>query len=139
MNVRPTGISIIAIAMIILGIYSFIWAMLAFGVGGLSTIFGSIFTLSPQVSSNLWSGFVGMAAGLVQLATGIGLLGMKSWSWYLAFIGVGLSIIQGLMGLFSGSFLCSAIGMIIPVIIAIYLLKPEIRELFGIGDSGKSV
>ena len=138
MKARPTGITLIAAAFLILGILSFIWSLLVFGFGGLSSLFGSIFTLSPQLSSNLWAGFVGMAAGAVQIATGIGLLQMKSWSWYLAFIAIGLNIISGLFGLFSGGLLacfCGTIGLIIPLAIAIYLLRQEIRDLFGIGTT----
>ena len=140
MKARPTGITLIAAVFLFLGILSFIWSLLVFGFGGLSSLFGSIFTLSPQLSSNLWAGFVGMAAGAVQIATGIGLLQMKSWSWYLAFIAIGLNIISGLFGLFSGgllSCLCATIGLIIPVAIAVYLLRPEIRDLFEIGAPPK--
>jgi hypothetical protein len=136
MKARPTGITILAIIFIALGLISFLWSLLVFGFGGVSSLFGSIFTLSPQVSSNLWSGFVGMIGGAVQLATGIGLLGTKTWSWYLAFIAIGLNIVLGLLGLFSGgllSFFCAAIGLIIPVAIAVYLLRPEIRNLFRVG------
>jgi hypothetical protein len=138
MKVRPTGITLLAWVFILLGILSFIWSLIVFGVGGIGSLFGSIFTLSPQLSSNLWAGFVGMAGGAVQLATGIGLLQVKSWAWYLAFLAIGLNVIQGLLGLFSGGILaclCGTIGLIIPVAIAVYLLRPEIRNLFGIGST----
>lgn len=137
MKVRPTGISLIATAFILLGLFSFIWSLLVFGFGGLSSLFGSIFTLSPQISGSLWAGLLGMVSGVVQLATGIGLLQMKTWSWYLAFIAIGLNVIQGFFGLFSGglmSFICAAIGLIIPAAIAIYLIKPQIRDLFEVGS-----
>jgi hypothetical protein len=137
MKVRPLGITLLAIVFIALGFISFLWSLLVFGFGGLSSLFGSVFTLSPQLSSSLWSGFVGMLAGAVQLATGIGLLGIKRWGWYLAFLAIGLNIILGVLGLFSGGMLaclCGTVGLIIPVAIAIYLLRPEIRNLFGIGS-----
>ena len=138
MKVRPTGITLLAWVFIALGILSFLWGLLVFGVGGIGSLFGSIFTLSPQLSSNLWAGFVGMIGAAVQLATGIGLLRIKSWAWYLAFVAIGLNVIQGLFGLFSGGILacfCGTIGLIIPVAIAVYLLRPEIRNLFGIGTT----
>jgi len=72
------------------------------------------------------------------LVTGIGLLQMKSWAWYLAFIAIGLNVIQGLFGLFGGglvSFFCAGIGLIIPIGLAIYLLRGEIRALFGVGTT----
>jgi hypothetical protein len=137
MKVRPLGITLLAIVFIALGLISFLWSLLVFGFGGLSSLFGSVFTLSPQLSSSLWSGFVGMLGGAVQLATGIGLLGMKRWGWYLAFLAIGLNVVLGVLGLFSGGMLaclCGTVGLIIPVAIAIYLLRPEIRNLFGIGS-----
>jgi hypothetical protein len=138
MKGRPTGITLLAWVFIVLGILSFLWGLIVFGVGGVGSLFSSIFTLSPQLSSNLWAGFVGMAGAVVQLATGIGLLQVKSWAWYLAFLAIGLNVIQGLLGLFSGGILaclCGTIGLIIPVAIAVYLLRPEIRDLFGIGTT----
>ena len=134
MKVRPMGITILAVIFILLGIYSFLWSMLQFGFGGFQSM-TAIFGFSVGGSANLWAGFLGMLTGGVQLVTGIGLLQMKSWAWYLAFIGIGLSILQGVMGLFDGSFICGAISLIIPVGIAIYLLRQEIRDLFGIGTS----
>jgi hypothetical protein len=138
MKARPTGITLLGWIFIILGLISFLWSLLVFGVGGIGSLFGSIFTLSPQLSSNLWAGFLGMAGAAVQLATGFGLLQVKSWGWYLAFLAIGLNVIQGLLGLFSGGILacfCGTIGLIIPVAIAVYLIRPEIRDLFGIGTT----
>jgi hypothetical protein len=136
MKARPTGISLLAIVFIALGFISFLWSLLVFGFGGLSSLFGSVFTLSPQLSSSLWSGFVGMLGGAVQLATGFGLWTLKRWGWYLAFLAIGLNVILGVLGLFSGGILaclCGTVGLIIPVAIAVYLLSPNIRDLFGIG------
>ena len=136
MKTRPTGISILGIIFIALGTVSFIWSLLVFGMGGLSSLFGSVFTLSPQISGNVWAGSLGMVTAAVQFATGVGLLQIRSWAWYLAFIAVGLSIVQGLFGLFSGgliSCLCAAIGLIIPVAIAVYLMRTDIRALFDVG------
>ena len=138
MKARPTGISILGFIFIALGTVSFIWSLLVFGMGGVSSLFGSIFTLSPQMSGNVWAGILGMATAAVQFATGVGLLRIKTWAWYLAFIAVGLSVVQGLFGLFNGgliSCLCAAIGLIIPVAIAVYLLRADIRALFDIGSS----
>ncbi len=136
MRARPTGITLIATVFLILGVASFTWSMIIFGMGGISSLFGSLFSLSPQISGNVWAGLLGMLTAGVQIATGFGLLRINSWAWYLAFIAVGLSVIQGLFGLFSGGLfacLCAAIGLAIPVAVAVYMLRPDIRELFQIG------
>jgi len=136
MKVRPTGITLIGILYLILGGLSFLWSLLVFGVGGISSLFTTLFTFSPTVSSSFTSGAVGMLAAAVQLAAAIGLLRLRSWGWYLAVIGVGLSVIQGLLGMFSGgimTFFCAFAGILIPAAILIYLLQPDIRSLFNIG------
>jgi hypothetical protein len=64
-----------------------------------------------------------------------GLLGTRRWAWYLALVGVGLSVLQGIVGLFSGgvfAFMCAGLGLVIPVIILIYLLQGRIQQVFGI-------
>ncbi len=142
MNQRPTGITILALIFMALGTLSFIWSLVVFGFGGISSLFGTLFTLSPQVSGNLWGGLLGMAAAAVQFAAGAGLLGMKSWGWYLALLGVGLSFVQGLLGMFSGgllTLLCGCVGILIPGAILVYLLQPRIRALFGIGAPPKGM
>ncbi|MFN2141191.1 MAG: hypothetical protein ACK2U5_11960 [Candidatus Promineifilaceae bacterium] len=136
MKVRPTGITLIGILYLVLGGLSFLWSLLVFGVGGVSSIFTTLFTFSPTVSSSFTSGALGMLAGAVQLAAAIGLLRLRSWGWYLAVLGVGLSVLQGLLGLFSGgifTFVCTFAGILIPAAILIYLLQPDIRDLFNIG------
>lgn len=138
MNKRPTGITLIAIVYIILGFLSLLWSGLIFGVGGLGSLFGSVFgadAIAAAGSSGAWNGFVGIFAAIVQLAVGFGLFAMKRWAWYLALVGVGISVLQGVLGLFSGGvfvFLCGILGLLIPAAILAYLLSPNIRGLFGI-------
>ena len=89
-------------------------------------------------SAGAWSGFLGILGAVVQFAVAIGLLSMKRWAWFLAMIGVGLSVLQGIAGLFSGgpmAFMCGVLGLIVPVAVLIYLLTSKIRRAFGV-DAG---
>ena len=77
---RPTGITIIAIVYIVLGVLSLLWSGLVFGLGGLSSFFAGLLgadSVSALGSSSAWSGFVGIRAAVVQIAVAIGLLSMK--------------------------------------------------------------
>ena len=136
---RPTGITIIAIVYIVLAILSLLWSGLVFGVGGLSSLVGGLFgaeSVAAFGASTGWAGFVGIITAVVQLAVAFGLLAMKKWAWILALIGVALTVIQGVVGLFAGGvfgFMCGGLGLIIPVIILIYLLRPSIRSAFDMG------
>jgi len=138
---RPTGITIIAIVYIVLAILSLLWSGLVFGVGGLSSLFGGLVGAENVAAfgvSSGWGGFLGIITAGVQLIVAIGLLSMKKWAWILALIGVGLTVVQGVIGLFAGGpfgFMCGGLALIIPVIILIYLLRPTIRGAFDVGTT----
>jgi hypothetical protein len=139
MKTRPTGVAVIALFFILLGVFSLVWSGLVFGVGGLTSAVSGLFgaeSINAAASSGMWSGFLGIFAAIVQIAVGIGLLGMKTWSWYLAVIAIGLSVIQGLVGMFGGgtfALLCGALWLLIPVGVLVYLARGSMRELFGVG------
>ena len=138
MKERPVGVSVIAVAYIILAILSLLWSGLVFGVGGLSSLFGGLFGAESVAAfgvSSGWSGFVGIITAIVQFVVAFGLLTMKKWAWGLALVGVALTAGQGLGGILGGgpfAFMCGILGLAIPVGILIYLLRPGIRQTFGI-------
>ena len=140
MKTRTTGVAVIALIFILLGVFSLVWSGLVFGIGGLTSAVSGIFgadAVNTAASSGMWSGFLGIFAAIVQIAVGVGLLGMKTWSWYLAVIAIGLSVVQGLVGMFSGgtfALLCGALWLLIPVGVLIYLARGSMRERFGIGS-----
>ncbi len=137
MKERPIGIGILAVLYIILAILSLLWSLMVFGVGGLSSLFGGLFGLEDIAAfgaSSGWSGFVGIVTAVIQFVVAFGLLAMKKWAWALALIGVGLTVIQGVIGVFSGglfAFMCGILGLAIPIGILIYLLLPGTRRAFG--------
>ena len=139
MEERPVGISIIAVAYILLAIFSLVWSGIVFGVGGLTSLFGGLFgadSVAAFGASSGWSGFVGILAAIVQFVIAFGLLAMKKWAWFLALAGVVLTVVEGFVGVFSGGpfgFMCGILGLMIPVIILVYLLLNSTRQAFGIG------
>jgi hypothetical protein len=139
MKERPVGISIIAVAYILLAIFSLVWSGIVFGVGGLTSLFGGLFgaeSVAAWGASSGWAGFVGIFAAAVQFVIAFGLLAMKRWAWFLALIGVAITVIQGIIGVFSGgpfAFMCGILGLLIPIGILVYLLLSSTRQAFGIG------
>jgi hypothetical protein len=139
MKERPIGISILAVAYILLAIFSLLWSGIVFGVGGLTTLFGGLFgaeSVAALGASSGWSGFVGIIAAIVQFVIAFGLLAMKKWAWFLALIGVVITVIEGFIGVFSGGpfgFMCGILGLMIPVLILVYLLLSSTRQAFGVG------
>ena len=140
MEKRPTGISILAVAYIILAILSLLWSGLVFGVGGLTSLFGGLFgadAVSAFGVSSGWSGFVGIVVAIVQFVIAFGLLAMKRWAWVLALAGVVLTVVEGIIGILTGgafAFMCGILGLMIPVVILVYLLLPGTRQAFGVGE-----
>jgi len=139
MKERPIGVSILAVAYIILAILSLLWSGLVFGVGGLTSLFGGLFgadSIAAFGISSGWTGFVGIVVASVQFVVAFGLLAMKKWAWVLALVGVVLTVVEGAIGMFTGGpfgFMCGSLGLLIPVLILIYLLLPGTRQVFGVG------
>jgi len=135
---RPTGITIIAIIFLILGTLSLLWSGIVFGFGGLRTLFGGIFSADQMAAAGTagaWYGFLGMITAVVQIVTGFGLLSMKKWAWILSLAAIGLSVLQGISGMFTGgpfSLMCGMLGLLIPVMVLVYLLLPGVRSSFEV-------
>ena len=138
MNNRPPGITLLAAAYILLGTISLIWSGLVFGTSGLISLFGGLFgaeQISALGASGSWTGFLGIVAAIFEVIVAFGLLGMKRWAWYLAVIGVGVAVLQGVLGLFSGGvfgMLCGILWLAIPILILVYLLNAGTRRVFAV-------
>jgi len=137
MTERPAGVTLIAILFIGLGILSLLWSGLIFGVGGLSSLFGGLFNaenIAAFGTSSTWAGFLGILAAALQIVAGFGLLSLKKWAWILALVSIAVTIVQGLVGMFSSGlfvFLCGVFGLLIPIGMLIYLLRRDTRSLFA--------
>lgn len=134
---RPAGVSLIAVIFIALGILSLLWSGLVFGVGGLSALFASVFNAENIASfstSSTWAGFLGILAAALQIVAGFGLLALKKWAWILALVSIAVTIVEGLVVMFSNGLfvlLCGVFGLMIPIAMLIYLLRRDTRLVFG--------
>ena len=108
---RPTVVTILGVLNIVGGVMALaVAAFLAFGGfaagkegGALLAAFGAVYGV----------------IGIVQTATGVGLLGLKPWARVVQIV---LAVI-GLLGI--------PCGTIISILILIYMLKPEVKLLFS--------
>jgi hypothetical protein len=141
MRERPAGITVVATVFFAIGIFSLLWGGLVLGIGGLSALFGSLFNAERMTSfgnTSAWSGYLGILSAIVQIAVGVGMVGMQKWSWYLGLAAVVLTILTGIVGIFLGgtfAFICGSLGLVVPILILIYLLRRGVRTAFGIGAS----
>lgn len=121
---RPFGITVIAILALIGGLFGLCWPILIFmGSALLGPVFGTIGAVA---------GIFLIVGPALQLIFAYGALNLRSWAWYLGLISTGITVIGVVINLFNGASFWSAIwGSIVPVIIFIYLLTPNVRRAFG--------
>ena len=134
---RPAGITILAIVFLILALLSLAWSTLVFGFGATTSVFGAIFgdqAMTAVGGSQTVNGILGIVGAVIDLIVAFGLFALKRWAWLLALLGVAITFITGIMGLFSGgliAFCCGVLGLIVPGAIIYYLLQPDVRRVFG--------
>lgn len=136
---RPTGVTVIAVLVIIGGIL-----LLLAGIGGV--VVGSLFISSQIIGLGfVIIGAIILAVGIGYLVVSYGLLKGKRWSWtitvVLLFIGIAIDVASIIIfGYFAinmdtSSFLTtnsgSIAGIIISVIILYYLYRPHVKSYFG--------
>ena len=135
---RPTGVTVIAILIIIGGIL-----LLLAGIGGVAV--GSLFISSQIIGLGfVIIGAIILAVGIGYLVVSYGLLKGKRWAWtitvVLLFIGIAINVVSIIFGSFAinmdtSSFLTtnsgSIVGIIISVIILYYLYRPHVKSYFG--------
>lgn len=122
---RPTGVTIIAALYIISALILIIEGLaLAFLVTGILGLGGGL---------GLAAGLPVIIIGIIDLIIAWGLLSLKRWARIVAIIFAILSLISGLMGLFSPSLITlvmSLVTVIVNILILWYLFKPEVKSAF---------
>ncbi len=135
---RPTGVTVIAVLVIIGGIL-----LLLAGIGGVAV--GSLFISSQIIGLGfVIIGAIILAVGIGYLVVSYGLLKGKRWSWtitvVLLFIGIAIDVASIIFGSFAinmdtSNFLVTnsgnIAGIIISVIILYYLYRPHVKSYFG--------
>jgi drug/metabolite transporter (DMT)-like permease len=135
---RPTGVTIIAILIIIGGIL-----LLLAGIGGVAV--GSLFISSQIIGLGfVIIGAIILAVGIGYLVVSYGLLKGKRWAWtitvVLLFIAIAINVASIIFGSFAinmdtSTFLTvnsdNIASIIISVIILYYLYRPHVKSYFG--------
>ena len=126
-----------AVIYILLGVLSLFWSLLVFGVGAATGLTGSIVGAENMAAfgrSNFWGGIIGVAGAMVNLIIAYGLFNLKRWAWALALVGLAITVVTGVLGLSGGGFFaicCGILGLLVPAGVLYYLLRPDVRRVFG--------
>ncbi|MCS6845922.1 MAG: DUF2127 domain-containing protein [Caldilineales bacterium] len=127
---------VLVIVYIVLSLLSLVWSLLVFGFGGLGALFGTIFgaeNMAMQGTNRALSGTLGLITAVLHLVVAYGLWNLKRWAWLLAVVALGVYVLTGIIGMFSGGFwalCCGFAGLAVPVAIFVYLLRPDVRGAF---------
>lgn len=117
---RPIGVTILAVLAIIFGVLALVLGLLilagsaVLGVAGAGAFAGLGFVVGGAIT----------LFGLLWIVSGVGLLRLRGWAWWLA-------MIVGVLYLVSSVLNTEFVGAAISLIIVVYLVA--VRRYFGIG------
>ena len=119
---RPLGVTIVAILMIIEGIFLILGGIAGIAVGGIMAdeLGGAIIAASS----------VGLALGIAGLFIAWGLISGKGWAWIITIIITIIMVIVNIISIASGRYE-HLFGLIINGIILYYMYRPQVKAYFG--------
>ena len=128
---RPVGITILAVLEILIGIVGLLTSLVIIG-------FSALFSTLPTVGSLL--GAIGLVVGgvvlffsVIWLATGVGFLHGRGWSWTLGMIFSALSLLGAIGALTIGLLTGGVGGLIFWGLMLYYLTRTHVKAFFGKG------
>src|SRR5712664_1043625 len=128
---RPVGITILAVLEILIGIVGFLASLAIIG-------FSALFSTLPRVGAVF--GTIGLVLGgivlffsLIWLATGVGFLHGRGWSWTLGMIFSVLSLLGANGALTLGLITGGVGGLVFLGLMLYYLTRTHVKAFFGKG------
>jgi hypothetical protein len=138
---RPTGVTVLAIALLVSAVFRFMISFIDFGIGGwLTAMAMSPGYVAPEAvpavaalgNLGFWIGLIGMMVAAITLIAVRGLWTLSTWGWWLTvallLIGLTLSLIPMSRGVFTTRIVMLAI---LDAAFLAYLFTPQIRAFFS--------
>ncbi len=125
---RPIGVTVLAVLAILAGILFLI-------VGSLGLLAAAVAGLTPEEVQALQAfGALGVVLGPLAIVSGVGLLRLTVWGWWLAIVVNFVSVISGITQVVidPAAFLGVTFGLALSLIILVYLFM--VRGEFGAGS-----
>lgn len=135
---RPTGVTILAILSFLGGVLTILGGVGSFFIGAVGA--GAAPALGgPLAIFGAFAGVILLVLGVLYLINGFGLLKLMAWARQLTMVLVVIGLLFGIWGLFRAfmpfsflGILWQCIGIAIDVWILMYMLKPHVKQAFGI-------
>jgi hypothetical protein len=128
---RPVGITILAVLEILIGIVGLLASL---AIIGISALFSTLPTVGFLVGTvGLIIGGVFLFFSIIWLATGVGFLHGRGWSWTLGMIFSILSLLGAVGALTIGLVTGGIVGLIFWGLMLYYLTRNHVKVFFGKG------
>jgi hypothetical protein len=139
---RPPFITVLGVLWLVSAVLSLCGAGLNLLIGtaigaALTAITGGLFVALAPILAPIGAvlNCVNFSSPLLQFIAAIGVLTIKKWGWWLAVIMPGITVVLAMLRLLSGNPPFDAIiPGIIQVALLVYMLTPNVRRAFGIGE-----
>jgi len=129
---RPAGITILAVLEILIGVVGLLASL---AIIGLSALVSTIPTIGGLIGTlGLIIGGVVLFFSVIWLATGIGFLHGRGWSWTLGMIFSILSILGAVGALALGLYTGGAVALVFWGLLIYYLTRNHVKIFFGKGN-----
>src|SRR3989449_5377160 len=126
---RPVGITILAVLEILMGIVGLLGSLV---IIGFSALFATLPTVGPLVGAiGLVIGGVVLFFSIIWLATGVGFLHGRGWSWTLGMIFSILSLLGAIGALTIGLITGGVGGLVFWGLMLYYLTRTHVKAFFG--------
>jgi hypothetical protein len=133
---RPTGVTIIAVLMVIAGVVMIIAGISALAVAPFLPMAIPSQDLPTGLSASMLGGMA-VGSGAVMLALGIaglvisyGLFKGRGWAWTAAVVLSIIGVVMSVVAIVTGNF-GSIVSLIINGVILYYLYRPHVKAYFG--------
>src|SRR6266704_2487805 len=128
---RPVGITILAVLEVLIGIVGLLASLLIIGC---SALFATLPTVGPLLGAiGLVIGGVVLFFSIIWLATGVGFLHGRGWSWTLGMIFRILSLLGAIGALTIGLITGGVGGLVFWGLMLYYLTRTHVKAFFGKG------
>ena len=141
MQQRPTGITVLAISILVIAVFRFIISFLDMAIGSwMSAMANSPGYILPQYRYEVdaigdlgfWIGLFGMIIAVVMLIAVRGLWSMQKYGWWLSLICLAIALILNLVPMFKGTINGRLIAeSLFDVVFLVYLILPSARAAFA--------
>lgn len=125
---RPTGVTMIAILSFISGLLGLCGALPVFGISLIAGVF-----IPPVGVIGILIGLFLALSPILLLIFAYGAWNLRPWAWMWGIIANGLSVLSALIAVVTtGNVFAIGTHGLIPIIVFVYLLTPDIRRAFRV-------